>query len=154
LEIMSDLSEIDVIVVDDRFLNKDAHWSDGANRASTASTISVLKALNDRGKLAQSAVWRARHKLREAGYCLVPIDTDELMSYIAAPVVRESDLVETPELRALRENLSLIKRADTFLAAEDPWLLATRFAIFHAIRAVWASNASEQEIEGRADWLL
>lgn len=154
LEIMTDLSKVDLIVVDDRYLNKDAYWTDGAHRAPTASTFSILNALNARGKLSQPAMWRARHKLREAGYCLVPIESDELFSSINAAPINEGAVVETPELRAIRENVSLAKRANVFLATELPWLIATRLAILQAIRAVWASGASESEAVARSNWLL
>jgi len=154
LEIMSDLSAIDVIVVDDRYLNKDGHWTDGTYRVATASTVSVLKALNERGRLAATALWRSMHKLREGGYCLVPIEANELLSYLVSAPTKDGAVVETPELLAIRENLSLIKRANAFVDSESAWLLMTRFAIIQAARGIWASQGDEKEAQVRSDWLL
>jgi len=154
LDLISDLSAVEAIIVDDRVLNKEASWNQGVRSVQTASTISVLKALNDRGKLATPALHRAKHQLREAAYCLLPLEENELLDYILSAPIGEGVLVETPELTAIRRNISLAKRADVFLLVESPWLLATQLSILQAIREVWATAGDENEVRPRSDWLL
>jgi hypothetical protein len=77
LDIMTDLSDIDVIVCDDRFLNKDLFWTDGKHRVPCANTLDLIYALNDRAKISQAQKYEYLHKLRVGGYHAVPIEPAE-----------------------------------------------------------------------------
>ncbi len=155
LDLMCDLSQINAVVVDDRCLNKLPTWTDSSGRSAVAaSTLSILEALRAHKHIDNEVFWRARHRLRAAGYMAMPLEPDELKHHVvAAPVVGQR-IRETPELRAVRESLSIGRINDAFIAAEDPWLAGIRFCVYKALREIWAESTSLDEAEARGDWLL
>src|SRR5262249_7327989 len=107
LDLMSDLSAIAAVVVDDRCLNQLPTGSDSSGRhAATVSVLSILSALQACNTIDEEAHRRARHKLRAAGFIAVPLESDELKQYtLAAPII-DGKVRETPELKAVRESIS------------------------------------------------
>ena len=65
LDILSNLSEMDAIAVDDRFLNKEAVWNDGSRHVPCVSTLEILLALNNRGVISEAQKYALLHRLRE-----------------------------------------------------------------------------------------
>jgi hypothetical protein len=53
LDLMSDLSQVDAMICDDRFLNKEIFWADGKWPAPCANTLDILSALNNRAVISQ-----------------------------------------------------------------------------------------------------
>lgn len=154
LDLMSDLSGIDAVVADDRCLNKLPNWTDGASRNALAtSSLSILTALKADGQLDEQAYWRARHRLRAAGYYAVPLDAAELLHHLAHASIADGKIRETPELKAARESLSLPRINDTFVPADQPWLNRARYAVYKAIHEGWLSSPDLDRARARADWL-
>jgi hypothetical protein len=154
LDLISDLSDISVVACDDRFLNKEEFWTDTTRRARTACTLDIIENLRQRGSLVEQQAIAARHKLRAAGYCAVPIYRDELLELLKRATFSGGVLAETPELRGVRESLSLPKRADVFLPSETAWLLTVRLSVVQAIRELWSSETKSEALEAKSDWLL
>lgn len=144
LDLMCDLSEVDAVCADDRFLNKLAHWTDAKGKtAVSTSSLSVLAAL-----------WRARHRLRAAGYYAVPLEAAELALYLAGAPLGAEGLRETPELKAIRENLRLPQINAVFVAEEIPWLNGMRYTVCTAIRNIWTVATDFDQAAAKANWLL
>jgi len=155
LDLLCDLSEVDAVCADDRFLNKLANWTDAKGRtAVSTSTLSVLAALHVGKQIDDSAYWRARHKLRAAGYYAVPLEAAELALYLAAAAWGADGLRETPELKAIRENLRLPQINAIFVAEEIPWLNGIRYAVCTAIRNIWTTATDLNHAAAKANWLL
>jgi hypothetical protein len=154
LDIMSDLSEVDVVVCDDRFLNKETFWADGKRQVPCASTLDVIDALNGRAVISEQQKFDFRHQLRIAGYYAVPFDPAELLSALNRAGMKDGGIEETPELTAFRLNLTLPARAKMFSESELPWLDHARAAIHGVIRTIWSSNDTLESVTARADWLL
>jgi hypothetical protein len=113
LDIMSDLSGIDAVLADDRCLNKLPTWSDGlGNSAIAATTLEVLEELKRDKKLDEDGLWRARHKLRSAGYYAMPSRADEIHHHLKSVPTDGKKIRETPELRAIRESIALAQIVD------------------------------------------
>lgn len=155
LDLLNDLSGVDLVCVDDRFLNRLAHWTDGRGQTAVAtSTLSVLAALHAGQHIDAPAYWRARHKLRAASFYAVPLEATELALYLAAAPVAGDVLRETPELRAIRENLRLPQINAVFVGEEVPWLNGVRYAICTSIREVWSAATGFDHAAAKANWLL
>lgn len=154
LDIMADLSGLDVVVCDDRFLNKDLFWEDGIRRIPCANTLDLIYALNNRGRISQQQKYEYLHKLREAGYHAVPVEVEEILSELARAPLEQHGLVETPELSALRLNQTIAIRSRMLSPLEAQWIDLSRMVIHQAIRAIWASRSSLETIIAQADWLL
>ncbi|MCK1658602.1 hypothetical protein [Bradyrhizobium sp. 151] len=154
IDILTDLTDVDVVICDDRFLNKELFWADGRRRVTCATTIDVITALNSRAVLSEQQRFDLFHRLRVAGYALVPIEPNGLKSELLRARIQGDNLEETPELREIRENLSISIRRHMFLDAETLWLDQSRLAIFQTLRAVWGERSISAENVAQADWLL
>jgi hypothetical protein len=155
LDLMYDLTQISAVVVDDRCLNKLPTWTDSSGRSViAASTVSVLEALRTHEHIDEEAFWRARHKLRAAGYIAVPVEPNELKHYVLAAPIVDKKMRETPELKAIRESLSMGQINNAFVEAEEPWLGGIRFPVYTALREIWMESSNLDHAEARGDWLL
>jgi hypothetical protein len=155
LDLLFDLSQIDLAVSDDRCLNKEPFWADAASkRVPAGSTLDVLLGLKQAGRLDAPGFWGARHKLRMAGFYAVPLDVDELKHHLERATIAGGALLETPELRAIRESMVLPKLADAFMPGEDHWLATLRHTIIRTIRDLWVNEPDVAVAEAKADWLI
>ncbi len=155
LDLLADLSKIDLALADDRCLNKESFWADGAlRRVPVGSTLDVLLTLKRAGKLDDAGVWGARHKLRMAGFYVVPLDTDELEHHLNRAAIEEGALRETPELRAIRESMVLPRLAGAFMPIEDHWVSTLRLVVSRAVRHLWLDEPEGAVAEAKADWLI
>jgi hypothetical protein len=149
------LNGIEAVIADDRSLNKLAAWTDPkGTHAISGSSLSILAALQTRQQITEEEYWRLRHKLRLGGYYAMPLEPGELRHHVEAAPVVDGGLRETPELRAIRESISLPQVNVAFIASEVLWLNGIRFAVFRAIRELWANASNLDEAEARSDWLL
>ena len=154
-DLMYNLAEIDAVVVDDRCLNKLPTWTDSGERSVVAgSTLSLLDALKAHNQIDDEVFRRARHKLRAAGYIAVPLGSDELKHYVSAAPILDKKLRETPELRAVRESLSIARINRAFVEAEEPWLAGIRLAVYRAVHEIWTELPDADRAEACGDWLL
>jgi hypothetical protein len=102
VDIMSDLSEVDAVICDDRYLIHEGRWSDGTKSAPCATTLDLVHALNSRGHLSETQIRENYHRLRSAGYHPVPFNAEELRQELNRAEIDKEHLVETPELTAIR----------------------------------------------------
>lgn len=154
LDIMSNLEGIDAVACDDRFLNKEQVWSDSNRSVGTVTSIDLLSCLLGRQKITADEYRSARHKLRIGGYYAVPVTEVELLEQIDRASRADGAVVETPELRSIRENISIARRTGTFVENEAPWLSNVRMVFVNAIRELWQRPVDVGEITPKADWLL
>lgn len=96
----------------------------------------------------------ARHRLRARGYYAIGLEPRELLIYLERAERLNGRIVETPELRGIRESISLGRRSHVFLASELPWFLAVRSAFTLAIRELWNGSDEISKILPAADWLI
>lgn len=155
LDIMSNLSAIDVVITDDRCLNKLPAWSDGVGHSSrVATTLEILDELKTAKKLNENGLWRARHKLRCAGYYAMPSRAHEILHHLKSAPVEDKKIRETPELKAVRESVALARINNVFLPAEMPWLNSFKLESIKALRSLWANSVAGDTSEAQSDWLL
>ncbi|WKA27961.1 HTH domain-containing protein [Bradyrhizobium roseum] len=154
LDILSNLSDIDAIAADDRFLNKEAAWSDGSSRIPCVSTLEIIAALNSRGIISESQKYSLLNRLREGGYYAVPVDAVELLDGLGRSSVEDGKLVEARELVTIRENLTIALRSRMHSALETPWVDHTRLIVHQSLRSLWSDESSSTSTIPRADWLL
>lgn len=155
LDLLWDLQGIDVVVCDDRSMNNHAEWTDDNNRsARSACTLDLINTLRDRGALTEHDSRLAYHKLRVGGYYAVPVDADELVYWVSKAHADAGVLRETPELRAIRENMLLPLISESFVPEEEGWLNTIRLAVFRAIRQLWTLSLPLETTRTYADWLF
>ncbi len=95
----------DAIVIDDRYLNQHPSMTMNDRAAPLLCSLDILNQLNASGKLSQEELFAHRTTLRRAGYQLISVTDDELDYHLTSSQVVNGALVETAELRAIRESL-------------------------------------------------
>jgi len=85
----------------------------------------------------------------------VPIKVDELVSLIGRAPVSADRVVETAELKAVRENLQLARMSNGLQwPKERVWLDNVIIAFVEAIKAQWHEGMDEAATRARSDWLV
>lgn len=146
--------QCDVSIIDDRFLNQHANTDSGGALAPVLSTLDLLDALVAAGVLSDDDRLEHRTRLRRAGYFFVPVSVEELERCLRESTV-EREVVETAELKAVRESVLRIRMSDWLrLPEEAPWLDGTLKAFVRVLRNLWGDGADIEEVTARSNWLV
>ena len=147
--------DVDAVGFDDRCVNRQGSMEWNGDSRSILSSWGVIDALKDRGVIDQATWLEARTTLRIATYSLPEISEEELIDLVLKARVKETRIVETAELRAIRESISCVKMSDMLqLPHENPWLTDLTLSTIRAIRAVWSRESERFAAVPRSDWLL
>lgn len=145
----------DVSIIDDRFINQHANIDSDGSQASVFSTLDLMDALVAVGVLTEDDRLDHRTRLRRAGYFFVPVTVDELERCLRESTVADGNVVETAELKAIRESVLRVRMSDWLqLPEEAPWLDATLKALVRVLRILWVDGADIEEITIRSNWLV
>ncbi|MFA5494232.1 MAG: hypothetical protein WC247_05595 [Porticoccaceae bacterium] len=145
----------DVAIIDDRFLNQHANVDSGGRQVPVFSTLDLLDALVAAGVLSDDDRLEHRTRLRRAGYFLVPVSVDELERCLRESIIADGNVVETAELKAIRESILRVRMIDWLrLPKEAPWLDGTLKAIVRVLRNLWVDGTDIEEVTARSNWLV
>jgi hypothetical protein len=147
--------DCDAVISDDRLLNQHAHVDDGSAQAPIFTTLDLLGALVSVGAISADEQFEHRTLLRRAGYFFVTVNEDELEQHLNASVVEEGEVVETAELKAIRENILRVRMSDWLqLPKEAPWLNSTLKVFIRVLKSLWIGGADLSVVTARSDWIL
>jgi hypothetical protein len=145
----------DVAIIDDRFLNQHANIDSGGAQAPVFSILDLLDALVAAGVLSDDDRLEHRTRLRRAGYFFVPVSVEELERCLRESTVADGDVVETAELKVIRESVLRVRMSDWLrLPEEAPWLDGTLKAFVRVLRNLWVGGADIEEVTARSNWLV
>jgi hypothetical protein len=145
----------EAITADDRFLNEHPHIDDGSSHTPILTTLDLLDALYLRRAITFERMLDCRTKLRQAGYVFVPLTTAELEHHLSVAEVVDGRLVETAELKAIRENVLRIRMTSFLqLPKEAPWVTGLMQTLTHTLTAQWHREMDEATARARSDWLI
>lgn len=148
-------SRCDVSIIDDRFLNQHANIGNDGALTPVLSTLDLLDALVEADVLSDDERLGYRTRLRRAGYFFVPVNAEELEKCLKGVPVDRGVVVETAELKAIRESVLRVRMSDWLqLPEEAPWLDRTLKTFIHVLRKLWEDGADIEEITARSNWLL
>ena len=144
------------LCVDDRYMNSHPACT-GPTGASVpvVCVLDLLRHLRSRNVISDEKCWAARHKLREAGFVFVPTDADELRHWLEDAGMDAGEVVESPELRTIRQTVN---------AVEPNWLAderelgalsdAMQFVNAQVIRDLWANPSIDDKVaEALCTWV-
>ena len=155
LGVMVLASDCDAVLSDDRLLNQHAHVGDGSSQAPIFSTLDLLDALAAVGAISIDDRLERRTRLRRAGYVFVPVSDEELARHLNASEVTNDQVVETAELKAIRENILRVRMSDWLqLPKEAPWLEMTLKAFISVLKSLWKDGANLAAVTARSNWLV
>ena len=152
IALLQSATAYDAILVDDKVLNRMANWDVPTGRARTATTLDMLVALVKRDKLAAAQSDEALRVLRVGNFQAIGTTEEELLAMLASAPVNGDGMVETQEMKALRENLHAVAASRLLQPREEPWLLAFRLTVFRAFRTIWVD--APDTAPAKAGWLL
>ena len=138
---MENCSNYDALCVDDRFINSLPVVTDTTNNEKQiVCVLDLLRNLVSRQIISATHSWTLRHKLRHAGYVLIPIEADELENWLkTAPF--DDRLTESVELRILRQTLARIISLDMInLQNEAKFITELSSTCGTVIKNIWANE--------------
>jgi hypothetical protein len=149
------IDDVEAGVSDDRFLNQHLTISSETSTKPLLTTVDVLDSLQRRGALSATKVQEARTALRRANYALMPLSVQELADLVSSAPILNGTLVETGELRAIRESIQRIRMSDLLqFPKELPWLNSVLGASLLVLKQQWTGELDEAAACARSDWLL
>jgi len=140
----------DVVVLDDRALNKDYLIIDNMQKhVRVATTLDVIEDLAARELLSGGERLGLRHQLRVVGATLMPIDSDEILA-----AAQDSGIAESAEFREISNSIRLARvRQVPRFPAEIPWLVSVANAVRVAIKDVFREAPGRPRTAALADLL-
>lgn len=147
--------DVEAVIVDDRFINQNKHIPDVSSPTPVLTTLDMLEAIHISGVISSEQFFEYLTLLRRSGYIFLPIIEDELQHYLSNTEVVAGALVETAELKAIRENiLSIRMRSFLQLPREALWLFNIMQAFSHTLKAQWSPEIDVETAGARSEWLL
>ena len=156
--LLASAADCDALCIDDRCVtSKERFLVDESSESALTivCVLDILRFLVDRGRLTPGDHWGARHRLRAGGFVVIPFEAAELLYWLKAANVEEDHLVESAELRAIRQltartiNLELTNPSEITSLLED--LLKTCATV---IRALWNEESLAVDSTGvLSDWI-
>lgn len=155
IEVIELASKCEAIFVDDRSINQRFSMSDGDKNAPLYSSLDLLDILVSVGFITSANLSEYKTILRRAGYLFVPVNENELTQYLNTSMIADGKVIESAELKAIRENI-LNVRMRTWLQnpQEIPWLDNLFKTFIVVLRSLWTSGTDYSSIEVRSNWIL
>ncbi|MHC2282897.1 pimeloyl-ACP methyl ester carboxylesterase [Bradyrhizobium diazoefficiens] len=149
-ELMRAAALADVVVVDDRHFNQHGNITGDFGVRQVWTTYDLLTF-----SLSNSDLREKVTALRRAGLCFIPLKQDELMEFVQKAPVVDGKLIETAELKAVRESILVAQLSDSLqLPKEAVWLDTVSFCFIETIKAQWPDGIDEAMAIARSNWLL
>ena len=142
--LFEDTGDCSALCIDDRFFNKHINITDKRNRSiPTACVADILYHLKTQGIITAGQMNIGFHKLRQAGFAFVPIVLDELgMRLSKASWDDDTSLIETAEMRIMRQSLMRIRSLDMISLPEESMVLQQiQFGSALIIRKIWSDES-------------
>ena len=135
-------SDYDTLCVDDRFINSLPVVTDSTKQEKPiVCVLDILRNLVARQIITVTHSWTLQHKLRHAGYVLIPIEADELEYWFKSAPFDDDGLTESVELRILRQTLARIISLDMInLQKEAKFITDLTSTCGIVIRNLWGND--------------
>ena len=155
IDIITLSSQCDVVIVDDRFINQNENIDHGGSLAPILCTSDLIDSLVTANVISDNSRLEYRTKLRRAGLFFMPVCEKELELCIRTSDVVDGNVVETAELKAIRESILRVRMSDWLqLPDEAPWLITTLKAFIRVLKNLWEDGANIDEVKVRSNWLV
>ena len=147
--------DVHAYLIDDRFINQHMHVENRGTSRALMTTLDLLDLLEEANTISAAEKLELRTKLRRGGYALIPVESDELRKALEGTTVRDGVLLETAELKAIRESVLRIKMSHALqLPKEHPWIEELRKNAQLLLGEQWQDGVPDDIARARSDWLL
>jgi hypothetical protein len=157
MDLLEDISPVEAAVVDDRMFAENSLLTDSNGvTVPLLSSLDLLDILVARGQMSAGDKRDALHTLRERCFFCIPLPPDDLLLQIEGASVEDGRVLETAELRGIRENFARLHSTDVLCTQSD---LAYQDAIWNAgtyvIAKLWSNEAMPvAETVARSNWIV
>lgn len=142
-------------VSDDRFLNQHAIMGEGKMARPILTTLDLLKLLMSQDVITEAEFFASMASLRSAGYALIPVEYAELAPLILSANSRDGALVETAELRAIRESVLRVRMSSALQVPKElPWLNQLIGSSLLVLKDLWITGFELDAVSAKSKWLL
>ena len=147
----------DAICIDDRAINRQPNIENvGRPPTSIVCVLDVLRHLvSCDGLKDRTDYWIARHKLRRGGFALIDVETDELVHWLRVTRVVDGQVMETAELRTLRQTITRIDSLN-LLSHEETMAHSIHHsrACRTALECLWGdSSVAVERVAALSSWV-
>jgi hypothetical protein len=148
-------SECEMVISDDRFLNQHEHVNNGSAHVPISSSLDIIDALASIGVITSNERLEFRTLLRRAGYLYVSISEDELFTHLVDTSVVNKKIIETMELKAIRESILRVRMINWLqLPEEAPWLHMIFQAFNRVLKRLWNVGDEISSVVAKSNWIL
>ncbi|ADG14549.1 hypothetical protein BC1002_0448 [Paraburkholderia atlantica] len=150
-------SEISRLVVDDRYFTRLNHVVSDDNRPiASYSSLDVIDALSACDAMSVTDGLYQRNRLRSMGAAYVAVMLDEVLgSLLACSLENDVSIVETHELKTIRQSIALSCTVDASNVLDRQYLDSTHRVLTTALSALWTSdNCSIERAIAGSSWVL
>ncbi len=143
-----------LIISDDRFINRHTVVDDN-DSIPIVSTLDLIKKLTLAEIILQEDLLDHLTILRRSGYIFIPVDISELACHLKASKVDNGKVIESAELKAIKENILKVRMTDWLqLPEEASWLDMIMTSFIQTIENIWRDGVDVELTRIRSNWLL
>jgi PIN domain associated with the TPR-GreAB-C-PIN system len=155
IDIIAFSNVCNAVISDDRFLNQHAHIDNDGVKAPIFTTLDLLNTLASDGVISIKEKFEYKTLLRRGGYVFIPVEEDELSEYLKATAAKNDKLVETAELKAIRENILRVRMSTWLQLPKEALWLDTIFKVFiKVLKNLWTDDTDLVTIKMRSGWII
>lgn len=145
----------DAVIADDRFLNQHSQIKHDSGLTPLLCTLELINVLASTGLINSDEWYECRTRLRQIGYFFIPLTEDELFHHLNTCKVKDKNVIETAELKAIRENLLRVRMSDWLQHPKEALWLDTILQVFlRVLRRLWLTTDEPSHIRARSNWIL
>ena len=146
----------DELISDDRTINRNEHVSDRrGNRAAIISTFELIHDFQDTEFLSDDERQEVMARIWSGFYGFVPLEARDLLLFVTEASVEDGVLVETKELRTIREYVLKTAALDWLQIPLETFIPETiRQAVDETIEQLWRSALDADRVGVCANWLI
>ncbi|MFT5852402.1 MAG: hypothetical protein ACI87J_002378 [Colwellia sp.] len=153
-ELFDSGENVDGIVIDDRFCNQHPNFKLKNKTVPTYTSVDILNTLFKNEALNELQYFSSIIKLRNAHYHLIAITKNELDFWLSKALVQGNGIIETFELKSIRQYLLKLKMSNSIQLPRDAqWIIDMTKVISHSLKGLWGCDLSEDEKIAKSNWL-
>lgn len=154
VEIVTSSMPIDAIVTDERFLNKFKNIKTEFGDVPTITTWDLIHILHSKNILNERDLFSTKIKLINRGYIFCKLNENELDKIFDASINNANGLVESAELKAIRQNMVLIKSSEFIeLPRDAEWLISLMSSLSRYLKSIWDRYEDDSKCKAISNWL-
>ena len=149
VQFMQNSEDCDAVCIDERFYNMPGEFKDEKKDTVTViCTLHILAHLYKSKTITLEEGYQALHRLRESGFAIIPPTTSEIEKLLrdARHKEGENKLIESAELRVLRENMESIHTLNMLVFPDEELFVKGLIEVFSDILlSLWGDNTISAE---------